>query len=830
MNEYQKKRDFSATSEPSGKKKAGAEKDALEFVVQKHQATRLHYDLRLELYGVLKSWAVPKGPSLNPADKRLAIQVEDHPFDYRTFEGTIPEGSYGAGDVIVWDAGTYEVAGADNRQDSEAKIAKDLEKGHLDIILHGKKLKGEFVLIRTKGEDGKQWLLMKKKDQYASDEDVTAKDKSILSHRKIAPKISRSKSPKEIKPRTPGKKQKMPAMVKPMLATLVDEPFNGKDWLYEIKWDGYRVLSMLQEGKVKLFSRSGQNFNSQFPSIVEELEKLSIEAWLDGEIVVLNEKGLPSFQMLQNYGRHAKGNLVYYVFDILYLNGKDLKSLPLLERKEILKSVLPENHPAIWYCDHISNKGIAFFKQAAKKGLEGIIAKRIESHYLEGKRSKSWLKIKTHLRQEAIICGFTSPKGSREYFGSLLLGVYENKVLTYVGHTGTGFDRRMLSNIYARLSPLIQPNCPFKNIPKNRAAVTWVKPELVCEVSFAEWTGDGHMRQAVFIDFREDKKPQEIAREKELSVSQATKNEKKTAPKKSPKKTSQKSELELTNLDKVFWPKEKYTKGDLIDYYRQVAPLILPYLKDRPESLRRYPNGIEKEGFFQKDASYPPEWMKTFRIHHHHENRDVNYYVVENEKGLLYLANLGCIDFNPFLSRIDSLEYPDYLVLDLDPEDISFDKVVEVALTIHEVLEKWEIPSVCKTSGKRGMHIYIPLGAKYKYEESVNFGKLIAYIVHKMLPDITSVERSPKDRQKKVYLDYLQNNFGQTVVAPYSVRATPGATVSTPLKWSEVKPGISPQDFTIQTVLPRFKKTGDLFKLAQGRGIDLKKILKKIEG
>jgi bifunctional non-homologous end joining protein LigD len=843
LKDYQNKRDFNLTKEPSGKEQKHKKNHALEFVVQKHQATSLHYDLRLELNGVLKSWAIPKGPSLNPEDKRLAIQVEDHPFEYRTFEGVIPEGSYGAGDVIVWDAGTYEVSGTEGQKDSEAKIATDLEKGHLDIILHGHKLNGEFVLIRTRGVESNQWLLMKKKDEFASQTDITKKDRSILSDRPVVLKKSSrtlKKKANDLKEKSPndslikiGKKAKMPASCKPMLATLVDEPFDDENWIFELKWDGFRTMALLHDHKVKLISRNGLSFNLRYPAIADELKKLTVDACLDGEIVVVDDQGRPSFQFMQNYHRQSKGHLIYYIFDLLYLNGRDLRNIPLIKRKELLKSILPEENPKIKFCDHILKKGKSVFKQVAKKGLEGIIAKRLESPYMEGKRSKNWLKIKTHLRQEAVICGFTPPKGSREYFGALLLGVYIDKTLTYVGHTGTGFDSQKLANIYARLSPLIQPNCPFKTKPKTRSSVTWVKPELICEISFTEWTEEGSMRHAVFVDFRDDKKPKDVIKEKEVSAKELIKKEKKTKILNSKnsaavsKKNAIPNELEFSNLDKVFWPKEGYTKGDLIEYYRSVSKLILPHLVQRPESLRRFPNGISAPGFFQKEATHAPSWINTISIHHH-ENREVNYYLIEKEKDLLYLVNLGCIDFNPFLSRIQSLEYPDFLVIDLDPEDINFEKVIEVALCVHEVLEKWDVTHVCKTSGKRGMHIYIPLQAKYKYEEAANFGKLIAYIVHEQMPDITSVERSPKDRQKKVYLDYLQNNFGQTVVAPYSVRPSPAATVSTPLKWSEVKPGLSPEDFTMKNVLTRFKKVGDLFKPVLGKGVDIPKILKKI--
>ncbi|WP_068471272.1 DNA ligase D [Candidatus Protochlamydia phocaeensis] len=846
LKEYQRKRNFKETAEPKGEMKRSKAK-GLRFVVQKHQASHLHYDFRLEMEGVLKSWAVPKGPSLDPADKRLAVQVEDHPFDYRTFEGTIPEGNYGAGEVIVWDEGTYEAVGTSSREESERLLLKGLEEGHLNFILNGHKLKGEFSLIKIKGRD-RQWLLIKKKDPYASREDITDQNESVLSDRTLGGEeeqkpSSKKTSKRKVSPKSENKddlgdlqQTPMPKNVKPMLATLVEEPFDAKEWIFEIKWDGYRALAEVQQETVNLYSRNAQSFNKRFPLIIEDLKTLQVDALLDGEIVVLDEDGRPSFQLVQNYQRTQKGALVYFIFDLLYLEGYDLRHLPLIERKELLKKIIP-HAPHIHFCDHIAQKGIAFFKEALKENFEGIIAKAANSLYQTG-RSGDWLKIKTHQRQEAVICGFTAPKGAREHFGALLLGVYDDEGrLTYVGHTGSGFDRKKLAEVYDRLLPLVQKKCPFTPPPKTRFPATWVKPDTVCEVNFAEWTKDGQMRQAIFVDFREDKNPKEVVREKTVSVKDALEDSssEKSSPSSTPnspvsrskgKSKASSSQLQLTNLDKMYWPQEGYTKGDLIEYYRQVSSLILPYLKDRPETLRRYPNGIEGSSFYQKEAD-APSWIRTEVVRH--EDHDVRYLLIEDEDSLLYVANLGCIDLNPFNSRIQSLLYPDYMILDLDPENTSFDQVIEVAQTIHRCLEEWSIPSVCKTSGATGMHIYIPLGAQYTHEEANQFGKLIAYYVHHQIPDLTSLERSPGKRQKKVYIDYMQNNFGQTVVAPYSLRPKPEATVSTPLKWPEVKPGLTPVEFTIKTVLKRFKKVGDLFQPILGKGINLRKALKSIK-
>jgi bifunctional non-homologous end joining protein LigD len=816
LKDYRKKRDFKVTAEPSGKKRSNRN-GQLEFVVQEHHARRLHYDFRLEVEGVLKSWAIPKGPSLDPSEKRLAIQVEDHPFEYRTFEGTIPKGSYGAGTVEIWDKGTYLAEGAKTSQESERLMQKGLENGHLNFILNGHKLKGAFSLIRLHGGETNQWLFFKKKDEYAHSSLSTKKARDTTPKQKSSSSINTEENPTHAE---------MPTRVKPMLATLVNEPFDAKDWIFEIKWDGYRALAEVRKENVHLYSRNFQSFDHRFPALVEDLQTLQVNALLDGEIVVLDAHHKPSFQLIQNYQKTQSGTLVYYVFDLLYLEGYDIRHLPLIERKKILKKLLPKTSH-LHFCQHIKAKGKAFFKSALKKGYEGIIAKTAESPYVEG-RSRYWLKIKTHQRQEAIICGFTSPQGAREKFGSLLLGVYDQNELVYVGHTGSGFDRKKLMNIYEKLQPLIQSKSPFKSSLKLSSQVTWVKPHLVCEVKFAEWTDEGRMRQAIFLGMREDKKGKEVVREKTFPVDEVLENDTPQQHAKAVKSIEKNSSDDyLTHLDKIYWPDEGYTKGDLIQYYRQVSPFILPYLINRPEVLKRYPNGIKEASFYQKEADKMPKWIRTEVIQH--DEKQVQYLVIEDEKSLLYTVNLGCIDLNPFNSRLQSLYTPDYLIIDLDPEDVPFAVVIDVAQAVHAVLKEWKIPSVCKTSGATGLHIYIPTGAQYTYEEVKQFAKLIGIAVHQRLPDVTSLVRNPHKRQKKVYLDYLQNNFGQTVAAPYSVRPLPGAPVSTPLKWSEVKAGLNPSEFTMKTVLRRFKKVGDLFKPVLGKGINLRSILKKIK-
>ncbi|WP_075882532.1 DNA ligase D [Candidatus Protochlamydia sp. W-9] len=824
LKEYFNKRNFNETTEPHEKTKEHSSQNLL-FVVQMHNASHLHYDFRLELDGVLKSWAIPKGPSLNPNDKRLAIQVEDHPYSYHNFEGTIPKGNYGAGEVIVWDKGNYSAVGAKSQKESEQSIRQGLKKGHLKFVLNGHKLKGEFSLIQFQGDD-KQWLLIKKSDEYASQVSILEKNESVLSQRIISldPKKT-GKNPKKTRNsiliQKETQKTTMPQIIKPMLATLVDKPFDHPDWLFEIKWDGYRALAQIHNQSVFLWSRNHLSFNLRFDPIVKALNEMTVDAYLDGEIVVLNENGQPSFQLVQNYLKNQEGFLVYYVFDLLYLKNNDLRELTLLQRKELLKQILPKNS-RIRFCEHLIQEGKAFFKVASQAGFEGIVAKRIDSTY-QSTRSKKWLKIKTHQRQEAIICGFTTPKGSREHFGSLILGVYKDNELLYVGHTGSGFDQKSLTYVRGLLKP--QETCPFSFPPKLHQPATWVKPELVCEIQFAEWTKEKIMRQAIFIDLREDKKKQEVVLEEEVKVKKIL-QETSSISKQQNIKPSIHTELSFTHLDKVYWPQEGYTKRDLLEYYRSVSPLILPYLKDRPETLHRYPNGIGQPGFYQKDLLHAPNWVQIETISH--EEREVHYIIINNEQSLLYVINLGCIELNPFNVRRQSLHYPDYLILDLDPEGISFDHVIEVAQGIHHILDPLDIPHVCKTSGATGLHIYIPMGARYTFEETTQFGKLIAHLVHKKMPDLTSLERNPKNRQNKVYLDYLQNNFGQTVVAPYSVRPKPEAPVSTPLSWEEVKVGLRPTDFTVKNCLKRFQKVGDLFKPILGKGINLEKILKQL--
>jgi bifunctional non-homologous end joining protein LigD len=798
LSTYNKKRSFDETPEPKGvvEKRAHAK---LMFVVQKHHASHLHYDFRLELDGALKSWAVPKGPSLRPSDKRLAMAVEDHPISYGHFEGTIPKGNYGAGEVIVWDIGTYESADG-------TPLKSQFEKGRMKIRLHGKKLRGDYSLSRMKDN---QWLLIKKQDSFACEEDITLQTNSVLSKRSIAnlaPKTEK-KRPKKI-----TKRDAMPSSIKPMLATLVQKPFDSADWEYEIKWDGYRAIAIVSDGGAKLYSRNNIEFK-KYPSITESLSQLPHEAVLDGEVIAVDTEGRASFQMLQQLD--VSTQLLYYAFDLLYLDGIDLQDKPLFERRDLLKSIIPAKG-AIKYSDSIIEKGTEFFTEVQKQGLEGIIAKNRTSTYRQGERSKQWLKIKTHQRQEAVIVGYTEPRGSRKQFGALVLGVYKDDELIYIGHTGGGFNDASLKELRKKLNPLIQKTSPFTVVPKTNMPVTWVKPTLVCEVKFTEWTKDGQMRHPIFLGLRIDKKAREVVKE---------------VPADKEKKSTVLPRGIFTHVDKVYWPQEGITKGDLIAYYADIAKTMLPYLKDRPQNLNRHPNGIVKKGFFQKDFKMEdaPAFIETAHIFSESNNAFIDYLVCNNKETLLYMANLGCIEINPWNSRLKHLENPDYMVLDLDPGTNSFEEVIQVALVVHRVLNESCEKNYCKTSGKTGLHIFVPLKAKYPYEQVRQFAELIAKIVHRELPEITSLERSPAKRKDKIYIDYLQNRYGQTLSAPYSVRPAPGAPVSTPLKWGEVKKGLRPEDFTIFTIFDRLEAYGDLWKPVITESVDLKKAIKCLE-
>ncbi|MFC7526339.1 DNA ligase D [Parapedobacter sp. GCM10030251] len=892
LDQYRKKRDFKKTSEPRAGK--SPDRKLLTFVVQKHDASRLHYDFRLEMGGVLKSWAVPKGPSTDPQTKRLAMQVEDHPMDYRLFEGIIPKGEYGGGTVIVWDEGTYEpIEPLKTKKAQEKHLLEQLHKGSLKIRLHGQKLKGEYALVKTSGMGENGWLLIKHKDEYAHKSDVTKKDKSVLSGKTIA---AVEKSSDKVwlngretdakKPRTNRKtvkkttkdadehlaedvdestvpkkldvaallknapKSSAPENVKPMKATLIDEPFDDPDWVYEVKWDGYRAIARVTKTGVKLVSRNSIPFDKYYP-ILDLLKTWRINAVIDGEIVVLDDKGLSDFGALQNWRSEADGNLVYYVFDILWYEGKNLMDLPLFERQAILQDILPTDDKRMRLSKVFAARGIEFFDAAEQVGLEGIMAKKADSRYTSDLRSKEWLKIKVQRRQEVVIAGFTRNEGTSKAFSALVLGVYDGKTLRYAGKVGTGFSDKQQQDMMKLFKPLITPESPFDTVPdvdkpsrfrprRLGAKPTWLKPKLVCEVNYAEVTSEGVFRQASFKGMREDKDADKVVLEKPADADKTVAEAESKAPTDrrtllNPREETQTrkingKELKFTHLSKVYWPGEGITKRDLFNYYYRMAEYILPYLKDRPMSLNRFPNGINGPSFYQKDVKgKAPEWVTKTFPYVTSEGEHKEYLVGDDEATLLWMASLACIEMNPWFSRIQSPDNPDYCVIDLDPDKNTFEQVIQAAQEVKKVLDALEVPGYAKTSGSTGIHVYIPLGAKYTYDQSQLFAKIIVNLVHEQLPDFTTLERKVSSRKGKMYLDFLQNRPGATIAGPYSLRPKPGATVSMPLAWDEVKPGLKMKDFTIHNAHDRMKETGDLFSGVLEKGIDLKKTIKKAQ-
>lgn len=823
LGTYFSKRRFDKTPEPRGKVKDSLSRK-LAFVIQEHHASQLHYDFRLELDGVLKSWAVPKGPSINPHDHHLAVRVEDHPYEYRKFEGVIPEGSYGAGNVIIWDEGWYEPRQKTPLHTQTTELRKGLEKGHLTFILHGKKLQGEFALIQMHDDEGKNWLLVKKDDEYASSDDVLTKDQSVRSGRKVDELGAYGKLPD-----LSSYPRRSPWHAKPMLSTLVDLPFSREGWLYELKWDGYRAIAAKHEGVSELYSRSDTDFSSHYPPILEAIRALTHDVIIDGEIVVLDTQGRSHFEWLQNWRHAPQGQLAYYAFDILWCNGHDVRDMPLRERKQLLRSLIPRSG-IIRYSDHIHTEGSALYEKAQAQGIEGIIAKDAASPYRENIRGGQWLKIKTHLRQEVVVGGFTEPRGGRKHLGSLLVGVYEDDKLVYVGHSGGGIPDDQRKMLRDQLEKRQRATSPFATPPKPNAPVHWVKPEVVVEMSFSEWTSDKRMRHPVYEGIRTDKSPHQVTRESTARTKNiAGRHKEKENLMSTTSETENTGKVTFSHLDKIFFPKHKYTKGDLIKYYQMVAPFILPYLKDRPLSLLRQPNGIQGEGFFQKNMTHLPDWVPTADIFSDSHKDTLHWMVGGDLDTLLYAVQLGSIEINPWNSRIRQLDKPDWIVIDLDPEGtITFKDVVTVAHTVKEICDEWKIPGYPKTSGKTGVHIYIPMGAKYTYEQAKNFAHLFAIEVNTRQPKLTSIERTPAKRPNKIYVDFLQNREGQTLAAPYSVRPAPDASVSTPLHWDEVTPKLKPTDFTIKNMSKRLEKVGDIWKPVLGKGVDLKAVLKHI--
>ncbi len=798
LDKYIEKRDFTKTPEP---KAEIFDQQSKQFVVQRHKASSLHYDLRLEMEGVLKSWAIPKGPSMSPKDKRLAINTEDHPATYITFQGTIPKGNYGAGTMTIWDSGNYQIL----EQTKNDTPIKQYKRGDIKIIFSGDKLVGSFALVRTnRGEEKNQWLLIKKDDEFATalfydpEDYVSATGNSINAN-----------SNKELK---------ISSVVSPMLATDAAKVFNDPNYIYELKWDGYRMLSNIDKGKAQLYSRNGISFDSKFSKIAEELESIEHSCILDGEVVVVATNGVADFQSLQHLDS-TKGTLLYYVFDLLFLNGYDTTSLSLLERKSMLPEIL-NGLGNVRYCDHIEGMGLALYQKAIDAGMEGIIAKEKSSTYTPNYRTTQWLKMKETKTDEAVICGYTDSKGT--LFGSLILGQYKEGELHYVGNCGSGFSSETQKDLLLRFKDLEADKSPFRiKINLKGRKHNWVEPKLICEVKFSEITKSGKFRHPIFKHLRFDK----IMSRTEFSENEIAKTKTKTSSIIDVNGLS----VPITNLEKVYFPNSGITKYDLIDYYIHVANIILPYLKDRPQNLLRHPNGINDKSFYQKDNESLPMWAEKFSIYSKSSKRDIDYLLCQNQATLLYMANLGCIEINPWHSTIFNLDNPTYSIIDLDPSaKNSFEEVIEVALVVKEVLALAKIEGFIKTSGKSGLHIYLPLGNNYSYAAARDFTKLLCIYIHEKIPKLTSMERAVKNRKGKIYLDYLQNRYGQTIAAPYCVRPHRNATVSTPLKWSEVKTGLKVESFTIKTIPKRIEEIDDIFKPLIKATINIEEVLSKL--
>lgn len=818
LGPYRAKRSPDRTPEPFGGPVPGSRAGGL-FVVHKHAARRLHYDLRLEMEGVLRSWAVPKGPSCDTREKRLAVLVEDHPLEYGDFEGLIPEGEYGAGAVIVWDRGEWVPL---------EDPFEGLRKGKLLFTLRGYKLKGRWTLVKIKKSE-KDWLLIKERDEYASADPPPFAEESVLSGLTVED-LEQGRTPAdrvraELERLKAPVRRVEPAAVELMLAEPREQAFNRPGWIFEPKLDGYRMLVTRDGGAASLRSRNGNDLTGSFPEVARAARALPVpRAVLDGELVVLDPAGRPSFQALQKRARlsrepdirhaAAASPATFYAFDLLGFEDRDLRGLGTVERKRLLRMLLPPLGP-IRYLDHFERDGLTLMEHATALGFEGVVGKKAEAPY-RGGRSPQWIKVRADRTADFVVVGFTAPKGSRGGFGALQLADYVEGELVYAGRAGSGFTEKQLAALRKEFEALVRKTPPCNGprpwpsgeavaarrpIPGARDT-TWLEPAVVCEVRFREWTGEGLLRQPVFLRFRDDKEPADCVRQGEPGAPEEADDPPAPAIVPVP-------QVAFTNLTKVFWPGEGYTKGDLIEYYRAIWPWMEPYLKDRPLVLTRYPDGIEGKSFYQKDApDFTPAWIRTVPIWSEDTRRDIAYIVCDTIETLLYVANLGAIPLHVWASRVSSLEQPDWCIVDLDPKGAPFADVVAVARAIHRLCERIELPHYIKTSGASGLHVLIPLGRQMTFDQSRTLGELIARLIAAELPEIATLVRPIRGREGKVYLDYLQNRHGQLLVAPFSARPLPGAPVSMPLEWREVTTRLDVSKFTIKTALARMEKLG----------------------
>lgn len=807
LQKYRGKRSAGATPEPFG----GGPAHPRLFVVQKHAARRMHWDFRLEWEGALWSWAIPQGPSTDPAVKRLAVEVEDHPVEYADFEGIIPKDNYGAGAVILWDRGTWvpvEEPGTGH------------EKGKLLFDLHGYKLGGRWTLVRTKRQSGqgpqKEWLLIKKPDGHAAPEgERPYPQESILSGLTVeelrdGPGRRAEQIAADLEAQGAPRRRVSPRAADLMLAETAAAPPDEPGWLFELKVDGFRMLAARHEGKTKLLYRRGGDATAAFPEIARAVATLPFDSFvLDGEISVPDEQGRPSFSRLQEryaLRRHAEIDrasferpAVLWVFDVLGVGEHDTRPLPLAARKQILRRMLPRAGP-VRFADHVEGEGAAFYEAVRKMGLEGVMAKRADARYRAG-RSRDWLKLKADRTGDFAVVGYTRPEGSRHGFGALhIAGAVDGK-LVYAGKVGTGFSDAELASLRRTLEAERRPTAPCAGaVPKGRGH-TWVEPRLVVEVRYKEWTPDGQLRHPAFLRVRDDKRPEEADRP------DVPAREPEAAPPPSTQPLEKK--VSFTNRDKLFWPEDGITKGELIDYYRAVHPWLGPYLADRPVVLTRYPDGIAGKSFFQKDApEWAPGWLRTERMWSDDTARDIDYFVCDDVESLLYCINMGCIPLHVWSSRVATAGLPDWCILDLDPKGAPFADVVALALAIRELCDDIEVPAFCKTSGSTGLHVLVPLGGQCTFDQGKVLGEILAKVVEAEHPSLGTTERVVSARGGRVYLDFLQNGHGKLLVAPFSARPLPGAPVSTPLAWSEVGPDLRMGAHTIRTVPARFEKLG----------------------
>jgi bifunctional non-homologous end joining protein LigD len=846
LEEYRRKRDFGATPEP-------APGDLVErsgrFTVQRHRATALHYDFRLEIGGVLVSWAVPKGPTLDPAERRLAMRTEDHPIEYLPFEGVIPEGQYGAGDVIVWDWGTWEP------EPETPDPAKALRKGEIKFVLHGRRLGGRFTIVRTDADDGRErWLLLKKRDEFAVDgwdaEDHPTSVKTGRTNDEVRAGIA---APfEESPPKPPGeidmsaaRETPMPDFIPPMKATLATEPFSDPDWLFEVKWDGYRVEAVVRGDSVRLWTRRRQDAATYFPDLAAASGWIQArEAIVDGEVVALDEQGRPQFSLLQDHTgirtgrspggkrRGAPARILYEAFDLLYLDGRSLLEVPLHERKRLLHDRL-RPHAMVRYAGHVETDGNAFFEAARAQELEGIVAKLRRSPYEPDRRSKAWLKVKVRQEQEVVVVGWLPGQGSAVELGSLILAVRSGDRWVHAGQVGSGFTARTRRDLRKRLEELERPDSPLDPAPRLKGA-RWVEPRLVIRVEFAEWTADGLLRQAAYKGIEPGKDPRDVRRERAVSTARATEAaEHANASRGTARKDDELAALDalgkegtwtvdgrdirVTNLDKVLFPgregEDPVTKRDLLRYVVSVAPALVPFLEGRGLTVQRFPNGIEQKGFWQKDLpKHAPDWVTRW-TYHHREEGPKDYPVVDSSATLAWLAQEAAVELHPWTSRTDAPDRPTYALIDIDPgPDTTWDELLILARLYRAALEHLGVRGHPKVTGKRGIQVWIGIRRGPTFDDTRDWVEGLSRAVGSTVPDLVSWEWVKRARKGKARLDFTQNAINKTLVAPYSPRPAPGAPVSMPITWDELDdPELRPDRWTIRTAVERIAVVHDGF-------------------